>query len=270
MGSFGLIGSKWLLGRPLALGWSPGELVLLSKLPRGSAGFLSEEGDEAFDVVETGTVGDAFEVEVCSEDQVFGVVESSADDLVVQRASEGVAEASFEGSARDGDLIENVFDADGLACSGLDVSENGPQDRVVCGEGIGTSALHHGGRLDNLMQPVRWMSLEHAMDGPGGEETDDPCVGIDAAEGGVGVLAEEFVVVDADDGGLIGDLQAPLEQGEFVGLGVVVAVKEDADGPALGSDPIADGFLEAVGFGEDLDMPACPAHGVDEALATLF
>lgn len=193
---------------------------------------------------EAGAVGNFFEGEVGLGEELFHALELDADDFLVGGAANEFDEAFFHEAAGLGNGLDDVLDVDAVAGVVADVMEGAGDVAVVNGEDIGGLAGGDAEGGDEVGFAFEFAAGDHFGEERGGFVAGAVGVGDDAGKGRAGEFAEEFVVVDADDGDFIGDSDADAAAGIEDLLATKIVAGHDADG--LGK--LADPFGELVGF----------------------
>jgi len=218
--------------------------ILSAELAGGDADFAAEGDAEVFDVVEGSSLSDFVEGEVGFDEEFFNAVEADAEDFFVGGAADEAFEAAFEEGAGLGDDAQNVFDLDAVAGVLADVMDGAGDVAVFNDEDVGGLAGGDAERGDQVGFAASGFAGDHLVEEGGGFVAGAMHVGDDAGEGRVGELAEEFVVINADDGDFVGNSEAEAAAGVEDLLAAEIVAGHDADGFWEAADP----------FGEVVDL----------------
>jgi hypothetical protein len=215
------------------------------------ADFAAEGHAEIFDVREGGAFGDLFEGQIGFHQELFHAREAHAKDFFVRGSSEEFFESALEQRARLGDGAENVFDFDAVAGVAADEMDGAGDVAIFEDENVGGLARGDADGRDEMGLAARGFAADHFVEERGGFVTGALHIGNDAGERRFGEIAQEFVVIDADDRDVVRDSDADAAAGVENLASAKIVARHNADGFGKALNPfgeIAD-LLVVVDFG---------------------
>ena len=176
---------------------------------RGRLADLALEDDaHVLGVLEPGERADLLERQVGLGQELADPLDLGLADQPHRREADVLAEPPLEDAPRERDAREQVVDGHPLAGVLADQLDGQGDLRVVDGRDVGRLPGGDPQRLDDLDARGRVGAGHEGVEQLGREVADPLGVGDDARERRVAELAEHLVVVDAEDGDLLGHGQA--------------------------------------------------------------
>ncbi len=221
----------------------------------------AERGTHLLGVAEPGLLGDRLQSLWRLQQQPAGPIQPGARQFLLQRAPDGLFEPALELPGREMGLRDHRGDGQRLVAVLTDETHGPAHDRVGHGEDVGGPPGHDAARRDEH-RFRRWFGAAHqAIQQRGGAVADLPAVGVHARQGRIGQSGEEFVVVHAEDGELVGHAPARLPAGGEDGGGALIVEDEHAGGDRQGGEPAG----QPAGLVE-VELPASVAEGAEAFL----
>lgn len=192
-------------------------------------------------------------------------------------AAEEAFEPAFEEGAALGGDAEDVADFDAFAGVVADEMDGAGNVTIFNNEDVGALAGGDAGRWDEVGFAADDFAGHHGVEEGGGFVAGAVHVGDDAGEGRVGELAEEFVVIHAEDSDFIGDGNVQAAAGVEDLLADKIIAGKDANWPGELFNPAGEVFddvlaveIGGVGRVEDVAIEGGGADAVLKMFAAPF